>query len=553
MKNYLLKEMYPTHYVIHDTTDKKEFPVAKKGLSPKYLKKIEGLQKFDVGGTVQGRRPENLDIPYVQTPEPTPETSPVQLSPQEAGLEAYKQAVAQPGLAGQNAYGRFGASVAGAMNPNQREKLAEDQGMMAKNYVENQQNSKSIDNAQSAEDLAARNKNRSELGLPPLPGSEMPQPSPTPGASPISFQPPQQVQGENPMQQSLAEYNKAFGQEQGANTAIGQAQSQRAQAESQTQTDFQSQMKQIHDDYKKQFDLNQQKQDEINADIQKNPINADRYWNNKSTAGKVSSIIGLLLGGAGSGGNASNNAAANALDAAINRDIKAQQDNMTQKNNLLGYYMKQYGNLQQAQMQTKSDLLSVTQAKLNQIAAQSNDPIAKQNAILQNSQISLQKANLNHQLAMQSAIYGSSDPLTAKIALGLQGEEQKRALDEKGSFETHQKALSNIKQLYQQSNADESFVNYALHPIDTERKVAVLNAGISDAMLSTDAAKRMSPEVQQEMLKPYQIRLTDSKEVRGAKLMGALQKINTFAPPTPLLSGLGWLPSNRGPANFRPK
>jgi hypothetical protein len=548
MKHYSVVSESDKHFELHDARDGKTFNVAKKGLDKSHLTKIKGLKKFAFGGVGQGDAPgvNPDDAPITNSPD----TSPTELSPQEAGLQAYKQS-----LATQPTVTRYGVTAPAILNPEQKERKAEDTGVAAKNYVENQQQSQNISDANNAQDLAMRNKNRESLGLPPLPGAPGVTDNIQSGIAPASFQPPQQVNPGNGIAaaNNMTDYNKAFTAEQGANTAIGKAQSARAQQEAETQADFQTQMQGIHNDYAKQFSDNQAKQDEIMADIQKNPINADHYWSNKSVGGKISTIIGLLLGGAGSGGQQSNNAASNALDQSINRDIQAQKDNMGQKNNLLNYYMKQYGNLQQAQMAAKSDLLTVTQAKLNQAAAQSNDPIAKQTAVQQNAQIAIQKAQLNHQLAMQSAIYGASDPLTAKIALGLTGDEQKRALDEKGSFETHQKALSNIKGLYNQSNADESFGNYALHPLETSRKADVLNAGIDDALLSTDTAKRMSPEVQKTMLEPYHIKVTDNKDVRAAKFVGALQKVNTFAPATPLLSGLGWLPNNKGPVNFKPR
>lgn len=555
MKNYRLVKEESGHYQIHDTKDGSHFNVAKSGLSKQMLKKISGIQKFVDGG---GVKPFSFGTPgpndVLQTSsEPSPETPPTNLSPQEAGLQAYKQVMAAPIQGTRNGMSAPALATPDTRPLDEKMRQAEDQASWVKNNVESQQAFQDESNVQNAQDIASRNQKRAEIGLPPLPGSDMTQPSPDNGIKPMSFEAPQQVNPQGMPSTSMDEYNKAYGQEQKANTAIGQAQSERAQQEAATQNTFQNQMKQIHDDYKNQFDQNQKRQDEINADIQANPINANRYWENKSTLGKVSTIIGLLLGGAGSGGNASNNAASQALDSAINRDIENQKASMTQKNNLLGYYMKQYGNLQQAQMQTKSDLLTVTQSELNRIAAQSNDPIAKQNAISQNAQISLQKAQLNHQLAMQSAIYGSSDPLTAKIALGLQGEEQKRALDEKGSFENHQKALGNIKNLMGQAMNEESFGNYMTHPIETSRKADVLNAGIDDALLSTDTAKRMTPEAQKVLLDPYHIKVTDNKAVRGAKIQGALQKVNTFAPATPLLSGLGWLPSNKGPVNFKPR
>lgn len=536
MKHYSLVKEHDKHYEIHDARDGKRFKVAKKGIDKKLISKI---QKFDVGGTAQGVRP---DLPEM------PPESPTNLSPQEAGLEAYKQAlVPQTDFSSMSP---FGARTAASITPAQREILAENAGTAVKNDKEQQQTQVDASTASDAQDLAARNEKRAALGLPLLAGADS---GITPASDVVQTpQAPQQVQPQGMQLPGLQDINKALTGEETANTAIGTAQANRAQQEAKAQQDMQTQMESIHSDYKKQFEDNMQKQNDLLNQLNdpKNKIDQNRYWSNMGTGQKIGTILGILIGG---GAGPGNNMAANALDQAINRDIDSQKASMDTKNNLLNHYMKQYGNIQQAQSAAKMDLLTVTQSKLNQIAATSNDPISKQQAVLANQKIELEKANLNHQLSMTQAIYGSSDPLTARISLGLQGDQQKEAFKEKGDYEQHQKALQNITGLMKQSIEEESVGNRLMHPIDSYKKAKMLNAGISDALLSTDAAKRLTPEAQKELLKPYEISVTDPKDVKMAKMQGAIQKINLSAPPTPILSGMGWIPAYRGPANFKRK
>lgn len=65
--------------------------------------------------------------------------------------------------------------------------------------------------------------------------------------------------------------------------------------------------------------------------VQKNlamQIDPDRYWHNKSTGGKILAIIGVGLGGFGSGLTGGQNGALNMFQSAITNDIDAQKANM---------------------------------------------------------------------------------------------------------------------------------------------------------------------------------------------------------------------------------
>lgn len=66
-------------------------------------------------------------------------------------------------------------------------------------------------------------------------------------------------------------------------------------------------------------------------DARKQQVDPDRWWNNKSTGGKVLAGIGLILGGFGGGlARTGRNPAMDVMNKAIDDDIKAQESNIKQ-------------------------------------------------------------------------------------------------------------------------------------------------------------------------------------------------------------------------------
>lgn len=138
--------------------------------------------------------------------------------------------------------------------------------------------------------------------------------------------------------------------------------------------------------------------DDVNKAISDNQIDPSRYMSNMSTMGRISTAVGLILGGIGAGMTQGQNLAYKALESAIDRDVDAQKLELNKKNNLLTAYYKMYGDLEQAESATKAQLMSIAQLKANQYAAQSRSAQAvEQNKLFQAQVASKQEQLMNQQ------------------------------------------------------------------------------------------------------------------------------------------------------------
>lgn len=117
---------------------------------------------------------------------------------------------------------------------------------------------------------------------------------------------------------------------------------------------------------------------DVNQAIADQKIDPNRYMGNMSTLGRISTAIGLMLGGMGAGLAGGQNLAFKSLESAIDRDIEAQKMDLNKKNNLLTAYYKMYGDVQQAELALKSQLLATSQLKAQEIAARSKSAQAAQ-------------------------------------------------------------------------------------------------------------------------------------------------------------------------------
>ena len=149
-------------------------------------------------------------------------------------------------------------------------------------------------------------------------------------------------------------------------------------------------------DIQKQFEIDQAKLADVDAQrqaFQNDVINAkidpNRFVNNQSLGQRVMTTIGLMLGGIGSGLAGQQNNALAYLNKQIDNDIDAQKADIGKKQNLLTANMQQFKDIRDAQAMTKAHMLDIAKLKLEQIAAQSNDPIVRQRAALQADQIGL--------------------------------------------------------------------------------------------------------------------------------------------------------------------
>ncbi len=117
------------------------------------------------------------------------------------------------------------------------------------------------------------------------------------------------------------------------------------------------------------------------ADIKAGHINPNAYLENLSTAGKVSTAIGLMLGGWSSAYTHQGNPAAAFIEQQMNRDIEAQKADMSNKKTVLGAYFDQTHNMESAESMARATQLAIYSHKFQDAALTAATPLAKARAL----------------------------------------------------------------------------------------------------------------------------------------------------------------------------
>ena len=156
------------------------------------------------------------------------------------------------------------------------------------------------------------------------------------------------------------------------------------------------------------------KQKEIDAavaDIKANHIQPNHYLESKGVAGKITTALGLMLGGMGAGLTHGPNMAQQFLQSQIERDLEAQKANLGSKENLLSALGQQYKNIGVRDEMFRDIRAQTMSAELQGIAAKNNVNMAtpQYQQTLSNligpARQTLQKASL---LDMQSQAEGQA-------------------------------------------------------------------------------------------------------------------------------------------------
>lgn len=111
--------------------------------------------------------------------------------------------------------------------------------------------------------------------------------------------------------------------------------------------------------------------------LDKNPVDANRLMQSKSSGAKTATAIGLILGGLGQGlSDRSSNVALDFLNKEIENDIKSQIENKHGKENLLAQLERRYGNETTARSMLQSTLQTKLANQINKAALASGDKLA---------------------------------------------------------------------------------------------------------------------------------------------------------------------------------
>lgn len=151
----------------------------------------------------------------------------------------------------------------------------------------------------------------------------------------------------------------------------------------------------------------------IQDQILNKSVDPNRLWASKSSGQKAMAVIGLVLGGIGSGVTGGKNVAYEIFENSIQRDVDAQKaeieklkDVGSAKRNMYGLYMEKFKDDRQAEAATKLTMYEQMELKMKEAAA-----LAKSPQILANAE----KALGELQVAKNAALLQFEQAAAAKV------------------------------------------------------------------------------------------------------------------------------------------
>lgn len=109
--------------------------------------------------------------------------------------------------------------------------------------------------------------------------------------------------------------------------------------------------------------------DNLSKDLRESKVDPSRLWNNKSVPGKISSVIGILVGGLGAGLTGKENMAIETINRMIDQDIDAQKSDIANKGSMLNILRQQYGDEATALNMAKAIQIDQVASKLNEVTS----------------------------------------------------------------------------------------------------------------------------------------------------------------------------------------
>lgn len=161
------------------------------------------------------------------------------------------------------------------------------------------------------------------------------------------------------------------------------------------------------DHFNTSFNAIDQDRKHFQDDLNNSHIDPQRFMSSLSTGQKISSAIGLVLGGLGSGLTGGPNQALQFLNQQIDRDIDGQKADLGKKESLLSMNMQRFGSLRDATEMTRLQMKDMTDMQIQKNAAQAQSPMAKAAAQQLLGQHEQEAGMAMRNIAMSQALYKS--------------------------------------------------------------------------------------------------------------------------------------------------
>jgi hypothetical protein len=259
----------------------------------------------------------------------------------------------------------------------------------------------------------------------------------------------------------------------------------------------------------------QDSNNEINAMIQdtkNNYIKPNHYMESLDVPQKMSTAVGLILGGMG--GLGKSNSALDFLNKQIDRDLESQKANQGTRNNLLSAMQEKYKNNLVAINMTKTFMAAKVADDLNVAAAKAGTPMAQ----IENQKAQIALANQYRPLKLQADIINtlqnqgqggqSSIPPAQQITLmqraGLiDNAKATAALHDvdvaektKAAHEAIDRSAALIKRL-------QTIPARALAPVQSKQLIDSAKANIVSNLMGAAPSKRFTPQAADAMVTPH--------------------------------------------------
>lgn len=271
-------------------------------------------------------------------------------------------------------------------------------------------------------------------------------------------------------------------------------------------------------------------------------IKPNHYLQDMGTTGKVTTAIGLLLGGFSAPFTGQGNPAMDFLNKQIDRDIAAQKENQGERKTLLDANRALYQDDVTADANTRIQLNNMTLHKIALAADKQGTPAAKAAYDQAASQFSLQNAGLRQSTAMRAAVLaeGSKAPLSAKIQYGLPQDQQAEAQKQASEYDSYLRAKQNVNMLMNQLDKEQTTGNL-VNP-QSYNRVNQIKAQIVQAIMETSPSKRLTKESIEAEIKPLEYSTGATQKTRDAAKSAVNQLVDVHAGPMNILQDNGFIP-----------
>lgn len=290
-------------------------------------------------------------------------------------------------------------------------------------------------------------------------------------------------------------YSQGLGEQKQGILGGAEAESQLGRQQAETLGTGVAQQQKVQQSFQDHFNQLDHERQNFQQDLLNQHIDPKRYLSNMGAGQKIFTMIGLILGGAGSGLTGQSNPAMDFLNKQMTNDIEAQKTEMGKGENLLAANMKQFGNLYDATRMTQIMQMDIVKNQLAQQAAKSSDPLIKARAQQAIGQLDMQAAPILSQMAMRKALLsgvqqGGQDPSMA-IRMIVPEHQQQEAFKELKEGEEQVKGRDAAMSAFDQLNQVNTIGNRVTSPIQTPKQADALRNNLA-VQLARAAAGRVN-------------------------------------------------------------